>query len=217
MHNSFRRARLKLGESEFEVAHIRAGCGDPPCAAPLCYTGCLVTTTCSLPTACSSLDGAMTVFGSGLWAAWEKELIPMVGTLIALLSGDSREIAADARRAILRLYDLWCQKAQHCDLAADDSDKDFEGIEALVQGTPARYAVACSSNMNSGARCGPGWHRDTSGDGFRTSIYSVTCEAEESDHESNCWHALSLSLLPDTVLTLRDSRVALLRRLPLLL
>ena len=78
-----------------------------------------------------------------LYRREEGEPIPMVGTMLErLLSGFTREIASDARHAIPRLHELWCWRTQHCDVAADDSDSDDAGMEALVHGTPSRYATA---------------------------------------------------------------------------
>ena len=41
--------------------------------------------------------------------------------------------------------EFWCSRTQHHDVAADDSDSDEGGMEALVHGSLPRYATACSN------------------------------------------------------------------------
>ena len=43
---------------------------------------------------------------------------------------------------------------QHYDFVADDSDNDDGSMEALVHGTPSRYATACSNRSGLWLKCG---------------------------------------------------------------
>ena len=117
----------------------------------------------------------------------EGQVIPFVEMMMArLLGGDTSEIAADAGHTIPRLRELWCQRTQHYDLAADASDSDDVGIEALVHGTSSRHATACSDRSRLWLQARPrarhaDWHRETCGD---TGAYRNLEVAEESDHDS---------------------------------
>ena len=81
-----------------------------------------------------------------LYRRQEGELYLMVDMMIdRLTSGDTREIASDARLAVPQIHEFWRRRTQHYDIAADDSDSDQGSMEALVHGTPSRYATACSN------------------------------------------------------------------------
>ena len=116
----------------------------------------------------------------------EEELILMVDTMIdRLISGDTGEIASDARLAMPRIHEFWCRRTQHYDIAADDSDSDQGSMEALVHCTPSRYAAACNRSVHwpqVRPRSLPAQrHSDTSRDNG-TFMYSG--EDEGSDHDS---------------------------------
>ena len=100
----------------------------------------------------------------------EGQIIPWL--MARLLGGDTCEIAADARHATHRLHELWCMRAQHYDLAADESDSDDVGIEALVHGTSSRARPPTRH---------ADWHRETCGDTGALRNLEV---AEESDQDS---------------------------------
>ena len=103
-----------------------------------------------------------------------------------LISGDTEEIASDARLAISQNHEFWCRRTQHYDIGADDSDSDQRGMEAPVHGTPSRYATACCNRSVHWLRVRPrslpaDRHSDPSCDNGSL-LYPG--EDEESDHDS---------------------------------
>ena len=122
-----------------------------------------------------------------LYRRQEGELYLMVDMMIdRLISGDTEEIASDARLAIPQIHEFWCRRTQHYDIAADDSDRDQGSMEALVHGTPSRYATACSNRSVHWPRVRPrslpaDRHSDPSCD---SGAHLYPGEDEESDHDS---------------------------------
>ena len=122
-----------------------------------------------------------------LYRRQEGELYLMVDMMIdRIISGDTEEFASDARPANPQSHDFWFRRTLHYDIAADDSDSDQGGMEALVHGTPSRYATACSNRSVHWPRVRPrslpaDWHSDPSCD---NSALMYPGEDEESDHDS---------------------------------
>ena len=118
----------------------------------------------------------------------EVELYLMLDMMIdQLISGDTEEIASDARLAISQIHEFWCRRTQHYDIAVDDSDSDQGGAwKVPVHGTPSRYATACCNRSVHWPRVRPhslpaDRHSDPSCD-YGALMYPG--EDEESDHDS---------------------------------
>ena len=119
-----------------------------------------------------------------LYRRQKGELILVVDTMIdRLING----VTGKYIRRKTRHPPNFSAGTQHHDIAADDSDSDQGGMEALVHGTPSRYATPHNNRSVHWPQVRPRSltaerHSDTSCDNG-AAIYSR--EDEESDHDSH--------------------------------